>query len=102
MVCMPCDAVSLSQVELALGFSGHVTERSANRAPNLRQPIAHQPGVSRAVRSTLRLIFPENAADRIACASDTDEPVAEVRGVNVHAKQVIDGRDRARLERLCK
>ena len=28
--------------------------------------------------------------------------MTEVRGVNVHAQQVIDGRDRARLERLCK
>ena len=56
----------------------------------------------RAGQPTLRLIFPDDAPDRTVCASDTDEPVAEVRGVNVHAKQVVDGRDRARLERLCK
>jgi transposase len=31
-----------------------------------------------------------------------DEPVAEVRGVNVHAKQLVDGRDRKQLERLCR
>ncbi len=30
------------------------------------------------------------------------EPVAEVEGVNVHAKVAVDGRDRARLERLCR
>jgi hypothetical protein len=29
-----------------------------------------------------------------------DEPVAEVSGVNLHAKVVIDGRDRQRVERL--
>lgn len=30
------------------------------------------------------------------------EPVAEVGGVNIHAKVALDGRDRARLERLCR
>ncbi len=33
---------------------------------------------------------------------DNDEPIAEVGGVNVHAKQCVDGRDRAQLERLCR
>jgi hypothetical protein len=28
--------------------------------------------------------------------------VAEVRGVNVHARQLVDGRDRRQLERLCR
>ena len=31
-----------------------------------------------------------------------DEPVAEHRGVNVHAEQWVDGRDRRQLERLCR
>ena len=31
-----------------------------------------------------------------------DEPVANVRGINLYAKQVVDGRDRKQLERLCK
>jgi Putative transposase len=35
-------------------------------------------------------------------ADDDDEPVAEVRGINVHAKQRVDGRDRAQIERLCR
>jgi hypothetical protein len=56
----------------------------------------------RAGQPTLRLIFPDDATDRIAGPPELDEPVAEVRGVNVHAKQVVDGRDQARLERLCK
>ena len=56
----------------------------------------------RAGQPTLRLIFPDDAPDRIAGPPELDEPLAEVRGVNVHAKQVIEGRDRARLERLCK
>jgi hypothetical protein len=30
------------------------------------------------------------------------EPVAEVGGVNIHAKVAFDGRDRLRLERLCR
>jgi hypothetical protein len=38
---------------------------------------------------------------RSVSAADS-EPVAEVRGVNVHAKQRVDGRDRKQLERLCR
>ena len=34
--------------------------------------------------------------------SSPTEPVAEVGGVNVHAKVAFDGRDRPRLERLCR
>jgi hypothetical protein len=30
----------------------------------------------------------------------TDEPVAEVAGINLHAKVVVDGRDRERVQRL--
>jgi hypothetical protein len=37
---------------------------------------------------------PETAAHR--------EPVAQALGVNVHAKQLVDGRNRAALERLCR
>ncbi|MBN1609269.1 MAG: transposase zinc-binding domain-containing protein [Polyangiaceae bacterium] len=55
----------------------------------------------RAGQPTLRLIFPEDVPDRIAGPPEFDEPVAEVRGVNVHAKQMIDGRDRVRVKRLC-
>ena len=33
---------------------------------------------------------------------DPSDPVAEVRGVNLHARQVVDGRDRRRLERLAR
>jgi hypothetical protein len=57
----------------------------------------------RAGKPTLRLIVPrEMAATPSTAAADPDQPVAEVRGVNVHAKQVVDGRDRAQLERLCR
>jgi hypothetical protein len=31
-----------------------------------------------------------------------DEPVAEVRGFNTHAKHLIDGRDRPQVERACR
>jgi hypothetical protein len=43
---------------------------------------------------TLRLVDPSEGRAL--------EPVAEVAGFNVHAKVVVDGRDRARLERLCR
>ena len=56
----------------------------------------------RAGQPTLRLIFPQDAPDRVLPPGQLDEPVAEIRGVNVHAKQLVDGRDRERLERLCK
>ena len=40
--------------------------------------------------------------DRPRARDVTDAPVAEVRGINVHAVQVVDGRDRRRIERLCR
>src|SRR5690606_28914011 len=62
-------------------------------------------GVSgeRAGQPALRLVFGEPASDRAARSEPAnDEPVAEHRGVNVHAKECVDGRDRRRLERLCR
>ena len=47
-----------------------------------------------------RLIVPQDLPP--GAAGDADQPVAEVRGVNVHAKQFVDGRDRKQLERLCR
>ena len=38
--------------------------------------------------------------DRPRARDVTDAPIAEVRGINVHAAQVVDGRDRRRVERL--
>lgn len=35
-------------------------------------------------------------------SEDGDVPAAQVRGINVHAKQLVDGRDRLQLERLCR
>lgn len=40
--------------------------------------------------------------DRPRARDVTDAPIAEVRGINVHAVQVVDGRDRRRVERLCR
>jgi Putative transposase len=62
---------------------------------------------SRAGQPTLRLVSLKDAPahpgyDSGAGAAESEEPVAEVRGVNVHAKQRIDGRDRRRLERVCR
>jgi len=54
----------------------------------------------RAGLPALRLVSLSAATGRSAAAES--EPVAEVGGVNVHAKQRVDGRDRKQLERLCR
>jgi hypothetical protein len=60
----------------------------------------------RAGNPTLTLVVSQNTAAReqntAARETTGDHPVAEVRGVNVHAKQRVDGRDRPQLERLCR
>ena len=57
----------------------------------------------RAGLPTLRLVFPPESPPRGADTGPlADEPVAEVRGINVHARQLVDGRDRRQLERLCR
>jgi hypothetical protein len=53
----------------------------------------------RAGKPTLRLLVSPNTVARTT-TDDGDEPVAEVRGVNVHGKQRVDGTDRKQLERL--
>jgi hypothetical protein len=54
----------------------------------------------RAGKPTLRLVVSDGPTP--TRTEDDDEPVAEVRGINVHAKQRVDGRDRAQMERLCR
>ena len=54
------------------------------------------PRIARAaLQPTLRLVEHGQSAARGGSAG-------EVRGVNVHAGTAIDGRDRKRLERLCR
>ena len=53
----------------------------------------------RAGRPTLRLLISPETAAR---ATNEDAPVAEVRGVNVHAKQTVHGNDRRGIERLAR
>jgi hypothetical protein len=55
-------------------------------------------------QATLRLVLPQEPPNATlpAAPAAADEPVAEVRGVHMHAKQVVDGRDRNQLERLCR
>ena len=48
---------------------------------------------------SLRLVQSEGTPP---AASPQDVPAAEVFGVNLYAKQVVDGRDRRQLERLCR
>ncbi|MBI3206699.1 MAG: transposase [Myxococcales bacterium] len=55
----------------------------------------------RAGKPPLRLLTsPEPLRPRAIDA--TDESIAEVRGINIHAAQVVDGRDRRCVERLRK
>jgi hypothetical protein len=49
---------------------------------------------ARAAEPTLRIVEP--------LAGRPNEPVARVAGFNVHAGLVVDGRDRKRLERICR
>ena len=46
--------------------------------------------------------FRSNGGPSLRAVLDPNEPVAEVRGINLHAKQLVDGRDRKQLERLCR
>jgi hypothetical protein len=55
----------------------------------------------RAGLPTLRLVVPRETPPP-AHGPDPHDPVAEVRGVNLHARQLVDGRDRKQLERLCR
>ncbi len=57
---------------------------------------------ARAGQATLRLLSSNIGSSQGQGGTVANEPAAEVRGVNVHAKQVIDGRDRPKVERLCK
>jgi Putative transposase/Transposase zinc-binding domain len=57
----------------------------------------------RAAEPVLRLLVqspkgPERSTDD----ERADQPVAEALGVNLYAKQLVDGRDRKQLERLCR
>ncbi len=45
---------------------------------------------------------PKSPPARPRASDITDQPIAEVRGINIHAAQLVDGRDRRRVERLCK
>jgi hypothetical protein len=46
-------------------------------------------------QAALRLVVSQDRPQNTPVSADADAPVAEVRGVNVHAKQLVDGRDRA-------
>lgn len=56
----------------------------------------------RAGQSTLRLVVSQDPRAEAPAARDNNEPVAEVRGINVHARRVVGGRDRPQIERLCR
>jgi hypothetical protein len=55
-----------------------------------------------AEQRALRLVLSQDRPENPQAAAEPDEPVAEVRGINVHAKQRVDERDRKQFERLCR
>jgi hypothetical protein len=57
--------------------------------------------LERAGQAPLRLVVSPTPTPAVTGGDDAD-PVAEVRGVNLHARQCVDGRDRKQLERLCR
>lgn len=56
----------------------------------------------RAGKPLLRLLLPQEPPARPRASDITDQPIAEVRGINIYAAQLVDGRDRRRVERLAK
>jgi hypothetical protein len=57
----------------------------------------------RAGQPVLRLLVQSpKALESRGEAVRADQPVAEALGVNLYAKQLVDGRDRPQLERLCR
>ncbi len=56
----------------------------------------------RAGKPLLRLLLPQEPPARPRASDISDQPIAEVRGISIHAAQLVDGRDRGRVERLCK
>ncbi|NVB43699.1 transposase, partial [Pseudenhygromyxa sp. WMMC2535] len=65
------------------------------------KPVDDQVGESPAARPCARATHAQARASGLR-GPCTGESVAEVGGVNVHAGPAIDGRDRRRLERLCR
>lgn len=58
-------------------------------------------GGERAGQPTLRLVHGDGSQSGTDAPLD-DEPVAEVRGINLYGEQWIDGRDRRQLKRLAR
>ncbi|HEX7625099.1 MAG TPA: transposase, partial [Anaeromyxobacteraceae bacterium] len=56
----------------------------------------------RAGQTPLRLVVSPSREAAASSDDDDDDPVAELRGINLHARQCVDGRDRMQLERLCR
>ncbi len=57
----------------------------------------------RAGKPLLRLMLSPGAMTDKPCSPQAPEqPIATALGVNLYAKQLVDGRDRAQLERLCR
>ena len=108
------------RIDALLRKSGRSLERQADEPePEL---LLDEPGLAscyaaaaqgisvsgdRAGLPQLRLVLgtaPSTASSPESAELETasDEPVAEHWGVNLHAKQCVDGRDRKRHERLCR
>lgn len=85
----------------SLHGSDDAAEETASEQPVLASCYAASAGDLQLLgaapgQKTAKLIQP------VRLVSSSSEPLAEVGGVNVHAKVAFDGRDRQRLERLCR
>jgi hypothetical protein len=73
-----------------------------NEADSASQEPSEQPGLFACYELASQSLSRSNGGPSLRAVPDLNEPVAEVRGINIHAKQLVDGRDRKQLERLCR
>jgi Putative transposase/Transposase zinc-binding domain len=87
------------RVEKLLRDRGLLSENEAN-LESTEPP--DQPGLFACYELASQNPFRTAGGPSLRAVPDPNEPVAEVRGINIHAKQLVDGRDRKQLERLCR
>ena len=87
------------RVENLLRDRGLVPE---NEGDSESQEPSEQPGLFACYELASQNPFRTGGGPSLRVLPDPNEPVADVRGIHVHAKQLVDGRDRPQLERLCR
>jgi len=87
------------RVESLLRDRGWLSE---NEGDSASQEPSEQGGLFACYELASQSPFHSHGGPSLRAVPDPNEPVAEVRGINLHAKQLVDGRDRKQLERLCR